>query len=159
MRKAILLGVFAIASCSTSNLEQTLKHDLKQNHSHGTIKMHEFSNKQISDYFLKERSNVNIYTVFADEKEKDFKETEAFRKNLSKDKKKFVIYLHNKGDNKIFSQYFEEGKDFNEINNVFKTMFPKPKYPETEILRIWKVDDTINSIQKSQAKEISYYQY
>lgn len=157
--KHLFFASILLASLSCSNLERTLQNDKKQDQEHGQLIEHNFPNEEISEFFKRKKSNVLIFSAFAEPNDKAFIETEAFKSFLEPKSEKYVIYFHNKGEDKIYSQYFTGKEDFGVIDRTFLKLFPKPKKGDTEVLRIWKVNDTIHTIQKSQAKDIKYYNY
>lgn len=156
--KHLLSAGLLIALCSCSSVGETLKKDQRKNHAHGEITAHEFSDKKISRFFKRNQSQYLIYSEFSENGNRNFTKTEVLEKVLEPNKSS-VFYFHNKGANKVYSQYFEQDKPSSVVDSTFKVLFPKPINPETVLMRFWVSDKQIHGLNHSQAKDITYYKY
>ena len=70
-----------------------------------------------------------------------------------------VFYFHNEKDNKIFCQFFDNGKSKDTVESTFKLIFPKPINPETQITRFWHGKEKLLGYSENKAKDIHYLKY
>ena len=147
--------VLALFSCSTVN--KSLSKDLKTPHSHGTIIVYEFPNKKIKRFYKKNEILTTVYSNFTENNKTSYTVTKIIGKVLPNDNN--VFYFHNEKDNKIFCQFFDNGKSKDTVESTFKLIFPKPINPETQVTRFWHGKEKLLGYSENKAKDIHYLKY